>query len=237
MFFIDDATGEAPSFDFGVDGAQTEGDEDGEIAVDSVHEGSESDEDSSVSPDGELPAPVPGPSRKAPAWVDPDDASLTVSLASNTRLRKLRDALAEDEVNGKDYERKLRRQFEKINPTPDWANKARAKLRPSAQKRRRTSYSSDGESVLDDDSSDLLTSTGGILGERPRTLQQGTLAIERLRDANISAPSEGLVKAVQFHPSTQVPVMLTASEDRRLRLFNVSRCVVYMERATFISCP
>lgn len=49
-------------------------------------------------------------SKKAPAWVDPDDAGLKVSLASDNRLRKLRDAPDEDVITGKDYELRLRRQ-------------------------------------------------------------------------------------------------------------------------------
>jgi U3 small nucleolar RNA-associated protein 18 len=48
--------------------------------------------------------------KKAPAWVDPDDAELKVSLASDNRLRKLRDAPDEDVITGKDYELRLRRQ-------------------------------------------------------------------------------------------------------------------------------
>ena len=49
-------------------------------------------------------------SKKAPAWVDPDDAELKVSLASDNRLRKLRNAPDEDVITGKDYELRLRRQ-------------------------------------------------------------------------------------------------------------------------------
>lgn len=207
----------------GEEAEQSESEEESDAAVSASSEADASDEDAdSDSP--EVGMASAGPSRQGPAWVDPDDAKLSVSLASNKRLRKLRDALAEDEVGGKEYERKLRRQFEKINPTPSWANKARAKLHGN-QKRRRPSRSSDEESLLEDNLPELLTSTAGIIGPKSKTLPQGTLAIERLRDANLSAPSEGAIKAVQFHPSAQVPVMLTASEDRRLRLFNVSTLI------------
>lgn len=175
------------------------------------------DEDEEMAP--EIDAAVPAHGRKAPAWADPDDSNLTVSLASDKRLRKLRDAVAEDAVGGREYERRLRRQFEKINPTPDWAKKARSQ--PSKTKRRRSSLSSEDDDEEKTEVSELLASTGGILGARRKTLPQGILSIERLRDANISARAEGGIRAVQFHPSTQVPVLLTASEDRRLRLFNV----------------
>ena len=167
------------------------------------------------------PASVPLESKsrkKAPAWVDPDDLDVQVSLASNKRLRKLRDTAAEDEIGGRDYERRLRRQFEKLNPTPKWASDARKK-RPTV-KRRSVSPSS---SVSEDDPN-LLTSTGGILeGKRRKSkiLSPETISIERLKDANLSARAEGELRAVQFHPSSQVPMLLAASADRRLRLFNV----------------
>lgn len=168
---------------------------------------------------GPTPTPlVPKSRKKEPAWVDPDDLDVQVSLASNKRLRKLRDTAAEDEIGGRDYERRLRRQFEKLNPTPQWASDARKK-RSTVKRRRSVSSSSVSEEDLDP-----LTSTGGVLEMKQRkskTLSQKTINIERLRDANVSARAEGELRMVQFHPSAQVSMLLTASADRRLRLFNV----------------
>ena len=177
---------------------------------------SDSEEESEVEP--ALVLQEPKSRKKGPAWVDPDDLDVQVSLASNKRLRKLRDTAAEDEVGGRDYERRLRRQFEKLNPTPQWASDARRK-RSTVKRRRSISPSS---SVSEEDV-DLLTSTGGILEgkRRSKTLSPKTINIERLRDANLSARAEGELRTVQFHPSPQVPMLLTASADRRLRLFNV----------------
>jgi len=178
---------------------------------------SDSEEESEAEPTAALPKPKT--QKKGPAWVDPDDLDVQVSLASDKRLRKLRDTAAEDEVGGRDYERRLRRQFEKFNPTPQWASDARKK-RSTVKRRRSASPSS---SVSEEDL-DLLTSTGGILEgkqRRSKTLSPKTINIERLRDANLSARAEGELRTVQFHPSPQVPMLLTASADRRLRLFNV----------------
>lgn len=70
----------------------------------------------------------------------------------------------------------------------------------------------------------VLSSSGGLLESRRRkALPQGQLTIERLRDANQSAKAEGEIRSVMFHPSPSVPILLTASADRRLRLFNVSK--------------
>ncbi len=57
-----------------------------------------------------------------PAWVDSDDERITVSLATNPRLRKLRITESEDQINGREYTKRLRRQFERLHPVPRWAN-------------------------------------------------------------------------------------------------------------------
>jgi U3 small nucleolar RNA-associated protein 18 len=192
--------------------SQTSGDEE-------ENEGSSSSDE--PCDEGEAPsAPHLPKSRKAPAWTDPDDASLEISLASSARLRKLRDAPEEDAVKGPEYERRLRRQFVKMNPTPEWASAAR-------RKRRRTEVDADADADVDvpptlDDLDSLVTSSGGTLGRKRRArLDPGVLAIERLRDANQAAQAEGEVTAAQFHPSPQLSMLLVASSDRRLRLFNV----------------
>lgn len=164
--------------------------------------------------------------RKPSAWEDADDTQMEVSLVTNKRRRKLRDALLEDTVDGRDYERRLRRQFEKIHPTPAWATKARSRIR-AGPKRRRSSTDSESEERAEQGEGEvgldaLLAGTGSVLaGRRAKIIPHGTLIIERLRDANLSAKAEGEVKVVQFHPSPQVPVLLTTSSDRRLRLYNV----------------
>jgi len=101
---------------------------------------------------------VPKSQKKEPAWVDPDDLYVKVSLAANKGLHKLRDTAAGDDVGGHNYERCLRRQFEKLNPTPRWASNARKK-RPIVKRKRSVSpLSSVSEGELD-----LFTSAGGIL--------------------------------------------------------------------------
>jgi len=172
---------------------------------------------------GEAPsAPQLPKSRKAPAWTDPDDASLEISLASSARLRKLRDAPEEDAVKGPEYERRLRRQFAKMNPTPEWATAARRKRRRTEVDADDAHADADVNAPTLDDLDSLVTSSGGILGRKRRTrLDPGVLAIERLRDANQAAQAEGEVTAAQFHPSPQLSMLLVASSDRRIRLFNV----------------
>lgn len=168
------------------------------------------------------------PSRKPSAWTDSDDLSLQVSLAADKQRRKLRDAFVENTVDGGEYERRLRREFEKANPSPVWAKDARRLPHPGGPgKRMRTSTGSNKEEEEDTAPGGLrldylLSGTESILDRyRVKSLPQGTVAVERLRDANLSAKAEGEVKVVQFHPSLQGSVLLAASSDRRLRIFNV----------------
>lgn len=120
-----------------------------------------------------------------------------------------------------------------MNPTPSWAKAARDKLH-KRPKRRRPSTSSTSSSLQDEEAGEdsdvdadvdnLLHSTCGIIAaseRRSSKLPATTLAVERLRDANQAARSDGGIKCLRFHPSPSVPVLLTAGADRRLRLFNV----------------
>jgi U3 small nucleolar RNA-associated protein 18 len=137
-----------------------------------------------------------------PAWDDSDDERLVVSLASVPQLRKLRETVDDDMVNGKDYSRRLRRQYERLYPTPDWAIHATGKAN---KKRRRTME--DGESG-DDTASDMdmdeddissqplakllkdadLLSRNATGPVKRRKLQAGTVDIQRLKDVMKSGP-------------------------------------------------
>jgi U3 small nucleolar RNA-associated protein 18 len=176
---------------------------------------------------------------KLPAWVDPADTQPTkVSLLhGHSRLRKLRQSADEDEITGRDYETRLRSQFERINPEPAWVTKARGSGKYKKGKRKE----SEGESEEDEDRTNgieeegdggiqgLLASTNGLLAESRRkhgkqnvVLRQESLAVERVRDANHSVQSSGgEVRVVSFHPKPAVPVLCVATSDRRVRLFHV----------------
>ncbi|KIM47345.1 hypothetical protein M413DRAFT_440781 [Hebeloma cylindrosporum] len=177
-----------------------------------------------------LPKVLTSSRSKPPAWTDPADTKSThISLLSGpTRLRKLRQTVDENEISGRDYETRLRAQFERINPEPAWARKARKKGKG------RGGASDDEASDMDaeedgDGVGDLLSSTTGILGVDQRrgrknvVLPQGTLAIERVRDANQSVQGSGSgdVRVLAFHPKPAVPVLCVATADRRIRLFNI----------------
>ncbi|KAF9269142.1 WD40 repeat-like protein [Marasmius fiardii PR-910] len=224
LFFVDD--GGAP---------QQEDSGEEQIAGPPSQPSSESDDsDSDSSSSSSLTSSSRVSSRKPPrrsktsAWVDPSDPKI-VSLSSK-RLRKLRDAPHEGELHGREYESRLRRQFERINPEPAWAAQAR-KNRAKEKEKAWTDGDGDGHDLQEDQEDDqtdiqhLLTSTSGVLHPKKvkRALQRGTIDIARLRDANQDAQDAacGDIKSLAFHPSLMVPVLAVGSKDRRVRLYTI----------------
>ncbi|BGO93747.1 hypothetical protein NBRC10512_006627 [Rhodotorula toruloides] len=206
---------------------------------DSEDEGA-SEEDSEEE-DHQVSAPKPAMrtrNLRQAAWFDPADEELQISLQGEKRLRKLRDAAAEDVVSGLEYESRLRRQFEKLHPPPQWAVEARRKVlrRRAAQAQHGgnaallldsdVSDASDeeGDSADEKDEADDLfrkATVGGKGGKKVKggRLEPGEIDIERVRDANQHEQKSGAVVEVGFHPRAQV--LFSATSDRRLRLFQI----------------
>lgn len=165
------------------------------------------------------------------AWEDSDDDRLVISLAGDNRLRKLRVTEAEDLVSGREYTRRLRRQFQRLNPTPEWASSAEA--RPA--KRRRRSSASSSSSISEDDmevdDEDLSTQPLARLLQnadavsRPLSsvskktkLRPEVLDIQRTRDIPLTQPSA--ITSLAFHP--QFPVLLSSGPASTIYLHHIA---------------
>lgn len=168
------------------------------------------------------------------AWADSDDERISVSLVASGRLKKLRVTEDEDVVTGKEFERRLRRQFERVYPVPKWAL-------PSSRRKKRAAIedagTSDSEAVSDAEDAmnvditaapltDLLNSnssytSGGTTAEKKKRkpLRPEKIDIARLSDANQARPSHSAISSVSFHP--QVPLLLEAGLDSTVRLFHI----------------
>ncbi|KAF7901026.1 hypothetical protein EAF00_003247 [Botryotinia globosa] len=182
---------------------------------------------STVPQDALIPRPQPEDEEvgDALAWEDSDDDRLNVSLAGNSRLRKLRVNEGEDIVSGKEYTRRLRMQFERLNPVPEWAQSSRP-----TKRRRRSSAASDSSlssNDMDIDDSDLSTlplarllqDAGALTKEAPATskrpkLRPEVLDIQRTRDIPKTQPSA--VTSLSFHP--EYPVILSSGPASTLYL-------------------
>ncbi|KAM4055132.1 putative U3 small nucleolar RNA-associated protein 18 [Hirsutella rhossiliensis] len=169
---------------------------------------------------------VPGSGKTAqddaPAWEDSDDDRLTVSLASVTRLRKLRITEAEDVVSGTEYCTRLRQQYQRLYPAPAWAQQSDD--RPT-KRRRRSSAASDSSSDDDSVSAQPLEAflrdvnrLAGLGGPTRRGLRPEVLNIQRTRE--ILDTHKLPVACLSFHP--EYPVLLSASAASVLFLHHIA---------------
>ncbi|KOS16681.1 putative U3 small nucleolar RNA-associated protein 18 [Escovopsis weberi] len=173
----------------------------------------------------------------APVWEDSDDERLAISLADNTRLRKLRVTEAEDVISGTEYTRRLRQQYQRLNPVPAWVKDAQG--RPSKRRWRSAaaaasdgssggSGSDDGGSDSDSDGGDVsaqpleafLRDVNNLAGgtNRRRQLRPEIIDIQRLRE--IPDKHLAAVECLSFHP--RFPVLLSASTSSVLMLHHVA---------------
>ncbi|PNS20692.1 hypothetical protein CAC42_2937 [Sphaceloma murrayae] len=176
--------------------------------------GGVSDDDSDVS--------VNGFAHQKAAWHDSDDDRIRVSLASVPRLRKLRTTADEDIVSGREYIKRLRKQYVLLNPTPGWASSA---LEPPTKKRRLSGSDSDSDSDSDTDLpsstplSALLRSTTSLTTpqSQKRKLPPTTLNIQRLPDLIPSHPAP--VTTLHHHPT--LPLLLSSNPSGTLYLHHL----------------
>lgn len=150
-----------------------------------------------------------------------------VSLATNPRLRKLRLNESEDVINGKEYTKRLRRQFERLNAAPEWAS---TETRPTKRRRRSSagsisSIASDNMDLDEDLSSlplarflqDASFFTKTADKSKKSKLRPEVIDIQRTRD--IPATNSSAVTSLAFHP--QYPVLLSSGLSSTIYLHRI----------------
>uniref|UniRef100_A0A0A9Y4N2 U3 small nucleolar RNA-associated protein 18 homolog n=2 Tax=Lygus hesperus TaxID=30085 RepID=A0A0A9Y4N2_LYGHE len=123
---------------------------------------------------------------RPPAWQDADDQDI-VSVEDVLRLKKTRKVPLGLKPTS-DYQKYLRKKFTDVHGEPSWA-----KL---DQKHAET---------VDPDLA-ILRSSGHML-EKPKYLSKGVLEIKKMASLNSSTRNEGIIKAVQFHPTSTVALV------------------------------
>ena len=184
--------------------------------------------------------------KEAPAWVDSEDERLVISLASNPRLRKLRLTETEDLVNGREYTMRLRQQYLRLHPTPEWAIQAMCQDSHRNKRRRRSDCgngfdSSESDAASDDSSMSISSSTistkplasflhsteglirssspsSNIHPSKKRKLLPSSIAIHRLKDVGSAQPS--LISSLDFHPTH--PLLLSSGPAALISLHHLS---------------
>lgn len=160
-----------------------------------------------------------------PAWIDSDDDRLAISLATNTRLRKLRVNENEDIVSGQEYIRRLQRQYERLNPPPPWVQ---TPSRP--YKRRRRSSATSEESTFSENEdeqfqiqplSDILQKADSLT-KLPDSIRRAKLRPEVL-DIQQTRPLQSnqlsAIHSLSFHP--KLPIILSSGLGSTLFLHRI----------------
>lgn len=93
-------------------------------------------------------------------WRDDEEENLQVDLLAQTRTKKLRKNLDEELLSGKEFEVRLRKQFESLYPKPLWLEKK------------------------DENSDDLFASTGNLIKKSQKIISPDKLLVTRVKDAN-----------------------------------------------------
>jgi U3 small nucleolar RNA-associated protein 18 len=131
-----------------------------------------------------------------------------ISLTSTDRLRKLRKSEEEDTVSGKVYTRRLRQQFERIYPIPEWAQSTPNPHDPENA----------DDIIAADPLSAFFQSSAPLTQRSTAFLPEDILAITAV--ASIPVPAKNPApRTVHFHPSH--PLILIGYEDNTLRIHSI----------------
>lgn len=141
-----------------------------------------------------------------PAWIDDDDETLEINLTTVNRTKKLRETEQEITLSGVEYEKRLRKQFEKVYRRPIWAYTKAEAQNLGIDKDEQFSFFKSAQDIINDNFS-------------TRTLSSDKIDILRVHDANQEEYSQAVIQNVSFHPNGQV--LMTSGFDKTLRLFQV----------------
>lgn len=144
-----------------------------------------------------------------PAWEDDDDQEFSVNLASMQRLKKLRTDFSEKNINLNEFENRLRSQFQRIYPTPKWAELSKEN----------DDDKNNENTTIGIDLSSILANSKGFIDTKRKQYNPEKLEVTRVKDANQLSYSDAVVQSAKFHPTA--PILLTAGYDRTLRLFQI----------------
>ncbi len=194
---------------FFVDEGENDGDQ---MDVDDEDDDDEDDEDDDES------------SEESDAWKDSEDEEISISLLQSDKMKKLRKKETDSTISGKAYISRLRSQFEKIYPRPQWADATFEKDDDEDNE-----GSGDEEIQSDDEKTEqgdvkalakILQKTHSFQNNKNSKLLPPTkLDITRLKDANQKHPSKAAIQSLSFHPTH--PLLLTGGYDRTIRIYHV----------------
>ena len=155
------------------------------------------------------------------AWEDSDDEKVNISLLTSDKLKKLRKTPQDSVISGKSYIIRLRSQFEKIYPRPQWIEDIE-------------NNSDDEKDLSDEDKVDneegqvgsttallnILSSTEKFINTKQlKLIAANKISITRLKDANYKRIGKSGIQTIDFHPN--YPILLTGGFDKTIRIYQI----------------
>ncbi|KAI4289065.1 MAG: hypothetical protein L6R35_001668 [Caloplaca aegaea] len=212
--------------------------EDVEDAADDLHLLNDADTVRTSPLELSLPERESSSDRSEVAWHDSDDDHIMVSLQNNPRLRKLRNYEGEDLVSGNEYTKRLRRQFERLYPAPDWASRTRDHENQTGNINRsfNTFHASSQDSSSEGEMSvgfggisvpplaKLLQTPGAFVQAKAhsstgkRKLRPELIDMQRAKDVGGAQPSA--ITSLDFHPNH--PLLLSSGPASTVFLHHIS---------------
>ncbi|KAK6458472.1 U3 snoRNA associated protein [Scheffersomyces xylosifermentans] len=160
------------------------------------------------------------------AWEDSDDEKLNVSLVQSARLKKLRKTENDSSINGRSYITRLRTQFEKIYPRPEWIDKLENEDENDDEDNSDIEIDGDEQglsSVNNNDTNSILkilsTTQSFVITKQLKLISPNKISITRLKDANYQKISKSAIQSLSFHYSH--PLLMTGGFDRTIRIYHI----------------
>jgi hypothetical protein len=158
-----------------------------------------------------------GKVHSAPAWEDPDDATIKL-VDGSSRLKKLRNSRQETQaLSSHELEQRLRQRYESSSHATartDWA---------AEPKEQQKIVTDDNDEENYGTALELFSTSKSLLASSRNQLPPNILDIVRCPDANLTDPNKAVVRCIDFHPGSdpEQPLMLTAGLDKTLRFFQI----------------
>ncbi|EGV64531.1 U3 snoRNP protein [Yamadazyma tenuis] len=151
------------------------------------------------------------------AWSDSEDEKVSISLVASDKLKKLRKSTTDDYVNGKAYIKRLRTQFERIYPRPNWVEQIEEEQNGGEEGNEASDELTNNNtnallSILK--STDKFTITKQL-----KLISPNKISVTRLKDGNHNRRSKSGIQSLSFH--SKQPLLLTGGFDKTIRIYHI----------------
>ncbi|CAX40936.1 U3 small nucleolar RNA-associated protein, putative [Candida dubliniensis CD36] len=156
------------------------------------------------------------------AWEDSDDEKINISLLTSDKLKKLRKTPQDSVISGKSYIVRLRSQFEKIYPRPQWIEDIEDNSDEEKELSDVDIDNEDEEGRLGSTTAllNILSSTEKFINTKQlKLISANKISITRLKDANYKRIGKSGIQTIDFHPN--YPILLTGGFDKTIRIYQI----------------